>query len=142
MQQGDRKETRFKVITYPAIRIGDLPFEKINLALGTELEAGEVWLSKIAHQHIALDHAADYPFIMACLVEIVTGPLYVGQDPKHGDNFYLVKPLPAEAPNPHALVAIGFQLNRFGSYNVRTAYSINQETVNQRRAANRLHIVI
>jgi hypothetical protein len=130
------------VTTYPAVRIGDLPFDKINSALGTDLEAGEVWLSKIAHQHIAVDHPEDYPFIMASLVEIVTGPLYVGQDPKHASNFYLVKPLPAAAPNPHALVAIGFELNRHGSYNVRTAYSINQATVNQRRSAKRLHVII
>lgn len=128
--------------TFPAIRIGDLPFDKINSALGTELEPGEVWLSKIAHEHIAIDHADDYPFIMAAIVEIVTGPLYVGQDPKHGGNFYLVKALPPDAPNPHGLVAIGFERNKFGNYNVRTAYAINQDTVNQRRAAKRLHVMI
>lgn len=127
---------------YPAVRIGDLPFEKINAALDTDLEAGEVWLSKKAHAHIANDHPEDYPFIMAAIVEIVTGPLYVGQDPKHGENFYVVKALAAGAPNPHGLIAIGFELNKFGSYNVRTAYSINQETVTSRRAANRLHVVI
>ncbi|HEX7873038.1 MAG TPA: hypothetical protein VF475_09015 [Sphingobium sp.] len=127
---------------YPAIKIGALPFEKINAALGTELEEGDVWLSKAAHQHIAKDHPEDYPFIMAAIVEIVTGPLYVGQDPKHGGNFYVVKALAADAPNPHGLVALGFEVNKFGSYNVRTAYSINQDTVTQRRQANRLHVLI
>ncbi|KTR81591.1 hypothetical protein NS277_16425 [Novosphingobium barchaimii] len=78
---------------------------------------------------------------MAALVEIVTGPLYVGQDPKHSENFYVVKALPAGAPNPHGLVAIGLEMNKHGGYNVRTAYSINQETVTQRRSANRLHVL-
>lgn len=127
---------------YPPIKVGPLPFDKINRALGTELDEGDVWISKAAHEHIAVDHPEDYPFIMAALVEIVTGPLYVGQDPKHGQNFYLVKGLPANAPNPHGLVAIGLEVNRYGDYNVRTAYSINQETVNQRRTAKRLHMLI
>ena len=127
---------------YPAIKIGQLPFDKINKALGTELDEGEVWMSRHAHEHIAVDHPEDYPFIMAALVEIVTGPLYVGQDPKHGGNFYVIKPLGEDAPNPHGLVVIGLVPNKYGSYNVRSAYTTNQDTVNQRRAAKRLHVLI
>jgi len=90
---------------------------------------------------MALDHPEDYPAIMAALQVIVTSPLYVGQDPKHAANFYVVRPI-GEGPNPHALVSIGFEPNDHGSYNVRTAYTISQETVDKRRAANRLHIAI
>lgn len=127
---------------FPAIKVGKLPFDKINKALGTELDDGEVWVSRAAHEHIAVDHPDDYPFIMAALVEIVTGPLYVGQDPKHGGNFYVIKPLGQDAPNPHGLVVIGLEPNKHGSYNVRSAYTTNQETVTQRRASNRLHVLI
>lgn len=127
---------------FPAIQIGPLPADKINRALGTELEPGAVWLSKAAHRHIAEDHPEDYPFIIAVIVEIITQPLYIGQDPKHGRNFYVVKGLPAGAPNPHGLVSIGLEPNPFGGYNVRTAYTISQETVSARRAAKRLHIAV
>ncbi|WP_374413330.1 hypothetical protein [Novosphingobium colocasiae] len=127
---------------YPAVRVGPLPFAKINRALGTELDEGEVWMSSHAHKHVAVDHPEDYPFIMAALVEIVSSPLYVGQDPKHGENFYVIKPIGDGAPNPHALVVIGLVTNRHGSYNVRSAYTTNQETVNQRRAAKRLHVLL
>ena len=112
----------------------------MNSALGTELDPGEVLVSPGAHRHIALDHPADYPFIMAVLPEIVASPLYIGQDPKHGENFYVVRPMPAGAPNPHALVSIGLEPDGAGSYRVKTAYTISQETVTARRAARRLHI--
>lgn len=122
-----------------AIRVGPLAVAKVNAALGTELEPGEVWVSAACHAHIAADHAEDYPHILAALFDIVTDPVYVGQDPKHGRNFYLVRPLPAGAPNPQGLVSIGLERNRFGGYNVRSAYTISQATVDQRRLARRLH---
>lgn len=127
---------------YPAFRVGDLPIDKINKALDTDLEAGEVWVSKACHKHIARDHPKDYPYIIEAIFEIVTAPLYVGQDPKHGSDFYVVRTMPPEAPNPHGLVAISFDRNEFGTYNVRTAYTISQDTVMNRRAAKRLHIAI
>ena len=128
-------------LKYRPIRVGPLPVEKINRALGTELEPGEVWVSSGAHEHIARDHPDDYAFMIAAIFEIVGGPLYVGQDPKHHRNFYVVRALPAQAPTPHGLVAIGFELNRRGEYSVKSAYSIDQADLNARRAARRLHLV-
>ncbi len=127
---------------YPAIRIGPLPVEKINKALGVDLDPGEVWVSQAAHAHIAIDHPDDYPFIIEAIFEIVAAPLYVGQDPKHSADFYIVRAMPPGSPNPHGLVAIGFERNAFGSYNVRTAYSISQATVDTRRQAKRLHVAM
>lgn len=128
-----------KPIKYRAFRVGPLPVDKVNRALGVDLEPGEVWVSADCHRHIAEDHPDDYPFVVQAIFEIVAGPLYVGQDPKHHRNFYFVKSLPDGAPNPQGLVSIGFEPNKFGGYNVRTAYSISQSDVDARRAAKRLH---
>ncbi|AJP73093.1 hypothetical protein [Sphingomonas hengshuiensis] len=125
---------------FRAIRVGPLPVDIVNAALGTDLEPGEVWVSAACHAHIATDHAGDYPHIIAAIFDIVARPLYVGQDPKHGRNFYLVRPMPEGSANPHGLVSVGFERNRFGGYNVRSAYTVSQETINQRRSANRLHL--
>ncbi len=127
---------------FHAITLGRLAIDKVNQALGTELDPGDVWLSPGAHRHIAVDHPDDYPFIMAVIADVVAQPLYVGQDPKHGRNFYIVRPLPAGAPNPHALVSIGLARDEVGRYRVRTAYTISQDTVTARRSAKRLHVVI
>lgn len=115
--------------------------DKINSVLGADLEQGDVWVSSACHRHMAIDHPEDYPVIMAALETIVAHPLYVGQDPKHGRNFYLVRPIGGGA-NPYALVSIGLEPNKHGGYNVRTAYTISQETVDKRRAARRLHVAI
>jgi hypothetical protein len=127
---------------YAPIRVGDLPVDKINKALGVELDAGEVWVSAHAHRHIAQDHPDIYDEIIAAIFEIVTAPLYVGQDPRHGENFYVVRRLPESAARPFGLVAIGFEKGPSGVYNVRTAYGINQDTVDKRRAAKRLHMAL
>src|SRR6187402_2258827 len=116
---------------YAPIRVGDLPVDKINAALGKELEPGEVWVSSRAHRHIAEDHADIYADIIAAIFEIVTAPLYVGQDPKHGDNFYVVRRLPQGASQTFGLIAIGLEVGPSGPYNVRTAYGINQDTVDK-----------
>lgn len=129
-------------VKFKGFKVGPLPVEIINRCLGTDLEPGDVWVSSHAHRHIAEDHPADYPTIIAALYEIVSTPLYVGQDPKHGRNFYIVRPMPTSAANPYGLVSIGFEQNQHGGYNVRTAYSISQDSVTKRRAANRLHRVI
>lgn len=119
-----------------------MPADKINRALGTDLEEGVVWISSGAHRHIAKDHPTDYPFIIAAITDIVTSPLYIGQDPKHTENFYVVKPLPANSPKPHGLISIGLEQDDEGNYRVKSAYAISQETVTNRRASKRLHVAI
>ena len=127
---------------YSAFRVGPLPTNKINQALGMDLLPGDVWVSKACHGHIARDHPEDYAVIIAAIFEIVAAPLYVGQDPKSSHNFYVVRRLPTGATGPFGLVAIGFEPNEFGGYNVRSAYALSQEDVDNRRAAQRLHSAI
>ena len=118
---------------FKAFSVGMLAVGQINRALGTELETADVWVSKACHEHIALDHADDYALIMDNFAEIIGSPTFVGQDPKHGENFYVVKRIPGPLLNEHVLVAIGLTINTSGTYNVRTAYRIKPEDVDRRR---------
>ena len=124
---------------YKAFRIGPLPTGAINTALGTELEIGDVWVSKAAHQHIALDHSNDYQAVKANMIEIIRSPTWVGQDPKHGGNFYLVRRVTKSEGTEPILISIGLERNEHGTYNVRTGYSISEEDILTRRLRGSLH---
>jgi phage-Barnase-EndoU-ColicinE5/D-RelE like nuclease3 len=118
---------------YKAFRIGPLDIAPINKAMKTELDPADVWVSKACHAHIANDHPNDYPIIMANFVEIIRSPTMVGQDPKHGENFYLVKRIPVGDQSNFILVAIGLTLSQHGTFNVRTAYRLSQADIDSRR---------
>ena len=106
----------------------------INRALGTELDVADVWVSKACHAHIADDHPEDYPVIIANIIDILTAPMYAGQDAHNPDGFYLVKKVQTPvAGREFALVAIGLELSRHGTYNVKSAYTIKQQDIDSRR---------
>jgi hypothetical protein len=124
---------------FRAFRIGALPVDLINDILGTELEHGDLFCSKAAHEHIAIDHAEDYDLIKANLIECVTNPTYVGQEPKHARNFNLVKRVEGLA----VLIAIGLERHEeHGTYNLRSAYCIKAETIELRRQKGYLQSTI
>ena len=119
-------------MAYKAFRIGPLPAASINKALGTELEVGDVWVSRACHRHMADDHPDDYTLIKSNIVDIITEPTWAGQDPKHGGNIYLVRKLMAERENDFALVAVGLEMTEYGTYSVRSAYAIHKDDVDSR----------
>lgn len=127
---------------YSAFRVGPLPAAAINRAIGTELEIADVWVSKACHAHIAQDHPEDYAIIKANIVDIIRRPSMVGQDPRHGRNFYLVKKIPLDEGEGFCMVAIGLEQSHHGTYNIRTAYKISQENVDKRRLRGSLKILI
>lgn len=124
---------------FKAFRVGPLPADLINAALGTELDPADVWVSKAAHQHIALDHPNDYEAVKANLIEIIRSPTWAGQDPKHGENFYLVRRVQPATGAAALLIAIRLELSFHGTYNVRTAYAISEEDILNRRLRGSLH---
>lgn len=126
---------------YRSIKLGALQVDKINKALGTELDPGDVWISALAHEHIAEKHGDEYEAVMAAVREIVASPFYVGQDPKHGRNFYIVKKITG-ANFPNGLLSISLKANKHGGYNCRTCYSISDEDLADRRAKNNAHRLI
>lgn len=127
---------------YKAFRVGPLAAQAINRALDTELDVADVWVSKACHSHIANDHPKAYPIIKANIIDIIREPSMVGQDPQHGENFYLVKKVPENDGDGFSLIAIGLEVSKFGTYNVRTAYIINQDDVDTRRLRGSLKSLI
>lgn len=125
-----------------AFRVGPLPADIINKALGTELEAADVWVSKACHGHIADDHSDDYQIIMANIVDILRSPTYAGQDAHNPKGFYLVRRIDtAVAGREFALVAIALEVSAHGTYNVKSAYTIKQQDVDSRRLKGALKIL-
>ncbi len=127
---------------FKAFRVGPLPAQAINRAIDTELDVADVWVSKACHAHIAIDHPEDYPIIKANIIDIIRNPTMVGQDPQHGENFYLVKKVPADEGEGFSMVAIGLEPSQFGNYNVRTAYIISQDDIDTRRLRGSLKSLI
>jgi hypothetical protein len=102
------------------------------------LVEGDVWVSKAAHKHIAEDHPDDYPLIWAALPRLLVSPDYVGEQHKKSDSFYLVTRVPVDGG---VLMAISLEMTEYGTYNLRSAYSIKQTTIDNRRDAGNLHII-
>ena len=111
----------------------------MNELLGTELEDAELWVSKAAHRHIALDHPDDYKIVLPRLAYVISDPSYVGQKPGNPDNFYLVRKF--GGVEGAVLVAVGVERNKFGTYNVRSSYLISEADVQRYKEAGHLWIV-
>lgn len=125
---------------YRPVRICALPVGLINSTLGTELAPGDAWLSAVAHRHFAEDHAADYAMCFPLLAEVIENPTWLGQAPGHARNFELVTRV--IAIDRIVLAAVRLEPNRYGNYNIASAYCIRQQNVDGRRAARRLIPVI
>lgn len=125
-----------------AFRVGPLPADLINKALGTELETADVWVSKACHGHIADDHPDDYQVVMANIIEILRSPTYAGQDAHNPKGFYLVRriELPVQG-REFVLVAVALELSGHGTYNVKSAYTIKQQDVDSRRLKGALKVL-
>jgi hypothetical protein len=96
-----------------------------------------VTVSKIAHQHIAVDHPLEYADIMAILPGLIANPAFIGQDPSHPHAFYLVDALQSTVA-PFALVAIAFKQSKGGTYKVASAYGLKSTQFTGRCKAGRL----
>jgi hypothetical protein len=126
---------------YPARSLGELPVDLINRLLGTELEPGVARLSSTAHRHIATDHAADYAACMKALPSVIQAPSFIGQAPRHGRNFEMVKRLAMEDGRA-VLVAVGLAPDSCGAYRVVSCYALTAEEVERKRAAGTLKPVL
>lgn len=122
---------------YPGLNLGPLPVDRINRTAGWQLLAGDVTVSKIAHEHIALAHPIEYADIMAALPGLIANPAFLGQDPSHPHAFYLVDAL-TTAVGAFAMVAIGFRRSTGGTYKVASAYGLKATQFSGRVKAQRL----
>jgi len=90
---------------------------------------------------MAFDHPEDYQAIKANLIDVLRNPQYVGQDAKHGSNFYLVRHVPVSDEREYVLIAIGLEMTQYGTYSVKSAYSISQRDVDSRRLNGALKVL-
>ncbi len=121
---------------YPAKRIGALPVHTINNILGTNLTEGDVWLSSAAHAHIAKDHPEDYKKYFQYLESAIAKPTFIGQAAHHLAGFEIVYRVPVDSV--YILIAIAISRNIYGTYNIKSMYSMKDRAVKNRQNAKRL----
>ena len=122
--------------------LGALPTELINSTIGTELEPGPVFLSAIAHRHMAHRHPEDYKVCYEALETALSAPTYIGQDTRHRDNFFIIKRVLVEAQHSNVLVSIGLERDDKGSYRIKSSYIIKPADVERRRQKRTLFVAI
>ena len=125
---------------YGALDLGDLPVDAINRSSGMELEPGRVHMSALAHRHAAEKHPEDYPVCRPLVALVIADPTFVGQAPKHRENFEMVRRIPGGTGGA-VLVAVGVERDRKGRYRVRSFYRITERQVAVRRAKRHLLLV-
>jgi len=125
---------------YDAKDLGPFPVDVINDALGTELDAGNARLSRTAHRHIAEDHPADYAVCMAHMAAVIAAPTYIGQAPRHGSYFEMIKRV-SVGKEAAVLVAIGLEPDERGAYRIVSSYLLGAEEIERKRAAGYLRFV-
>ena len=123
---------------YPFVDLGELPVDLINLTLGTELEPGNAILTAVAHRHIAEDHPEEYPIVIAHLPLLIAAPSYIGQSPRHNESFEIVRRLVVGNGQEIVLAGLNMVRNKFGNYNVHSAYALTEEIVTVRIARGHL----
>lgn len=122
-----------------ALLLGPLNVDIVNDTLDTELEPGDLYLSREAHWHIACDHTADYDACIAALHRIGNAPSLLGQAPKHGRNFEMIARFRSADPaRSYVLIAVGLERDERGSYRVKSAYSLAEHEVTKRRMKGHL----
>lgn len=118
--------------------LGPLPVEKLNKALGLELEPGDAILSAGAQRHALKRHSADYARCLPHVGSIVVDPSYVGNDFQNDGKIELVSRVPALGIG--MLVAVMVEPDENGQYAVTSFYPISERTIENRRQARRLTI--
>jgi hypothetical protein len=88
---GDCGYFRQMTKSFPPIVFGPLAVDMINRTIGTELQPGLARLSSRAHRHAQIDHPEDYALCMRIIEAVVMDPSFIGQAPKHGRNFELLR---------------------------------------------------
>lgn len=117
---------------FPPIILGDLAVDMINRTIGTELQPGLARLSSKAHRHVKLDHPEDYALCMLFIDAMVKEPSFIGQAPKHGRNFELLRRIPGRNGDA-TLVAVQMEPDEKGDYSIVSFYRIIASELHSKR---------
>ena len=109
----------------------DAPVEIIYKTLGIEMDAGPVKFSVPAQRHAFARHPDDFPIIIPHLSQILTSPLYLGDDFKNPGKIELVGRI--WGVGGAALVSLTVAKNvRDGCYHVASTYLITQAELDKK----------
>jgi hypothetical protein len=114
----------------PELVLGPLPIDTINKTIGTELEPGDVVLSRAAQIHAARKHPLEYPHCLPHLAKVICDPLYIGDDHKNRGIELIGR---IAAIDSFVLIAVTMAKDERGNYNVLTFYAVRKEKIENRR---------
>lgn len=116
--------------------LGDLPTELIFKTLGIELEVGRVVFSAAAQIHASRRHPNEFPMCLPYAGDIVTAPLYLGDDARNPGKIECISRVPALRSG--VLVALSLEPDEHGCYHVTSIYPIGYGKIEARRASGYL----
>ena len=120
---------------------GEFPDEIDYKTLQIEADPGNVVFSVPAQNHANKGHPGDAALIIPHLAQVITDPMYVGDDTKNPGKIELVRMIPG-AGGKSALVAVTVEQDNKGEYNICSSYLITQSEVDKKRAKGVLKNVI
>jgi len=122
---------------FPPIILGHLAVDVINRTIGTELQPGLARLSSKAHRHVQVDHPEDYALCLRFIETVVLDPSFIGQAPKHGQNFELLRRIPGNGGDA-TLVAVKMEPDERGDYRVVSFYRVTARELEIKRGKGRI----
>ena len=123
----------------PDIIVGQLPVEKLNRALGLELEAGVLVLTGNAQVHAARRHPAEYSNTLPHLTAALDNAAYAGDDLKNPDSIEIIGRV--QSQGTWILIAVRVALANQGQYQIASFYRISDEKIQKRKAKGYLKIL-
>jgi hypothetical protein len=122
----------------PDLILGYLPVDSVNKTLGTELNAGQVVLTRGAQRHAYQRHPDDYPKCLPHLASVIANPRYIGDD--HSNSGIEIWGY-VGAIASLVLIAVELIPDEHGRYQVSSFYMVSEKKAQSRRQKGYLRIV-
>lgn len=116
-----------------------MPVIAVNKTLGTELEVGDVILTRGAQRHANRRHPADYPKCLPHLASVIANPRYIGDD--HTNSGIEIWGYVATLATM-VLVAIELIPDEQGRYQISSFYMVSEKKAQSRRQKGFLKVVV
>jgi hypothetical protein len=124
---------------HPDLILGPLPVGIINRTLGTQLEPGDVVLTRGAQAHANRRHPNDYPKCLPHLGSVLAFPRYIGDDFRN-TGIEIVGQV--NAIGSLVLVAVELVPDALGRYEVASFYMISEKKAQSRRQRGFLKVAL
>jgi hypothetical protein len=112
------------------LQFGPLPVRTINKTLSLDLEDGDVRLSINAQKHATTRHPEDYARCLPHVAQVVSNPLFIGDDIKNDGSIELIGRVPALGAS--LLVAVSLTKSEDGHYDILSFYPVSEQKIEGR----------